>query len=174
MYKLKHTQKIAFAAAFAAFCIIFKSFNFSYFGVRLSFSYIPNFLAGIFLGPLYGMAVGFTGDLTGTLLSGYPISPLILLGNTLMGGIVGVAFHYSYIKNLYYKIIYAGFGVLVIVTLGINTFAMTLPPDPRFATYMIALTARIPQSLVLALNTGIVIALYIAIDKIYFKNFRKH
>ena len=171
MYKLKFTQKISFAAVFAAVCIIVKSLKFTALGVSVSFSYIPNFLSAIFLGPVYAMAVGFTGDILGTLLQGGTISPLILIGNTLMGGIMGMVFKYSYVKNLILKIIAGAFCVLVIVTYGINTLAMILPPLNIYSTYIMALSVRIPQGIVLAVNTLLVITLYFTLDKIYFKKY---
>lgn len=173
MYKLKLSQKIAFAAVFAALCIIIKFLTFPALGLKISFSYIPNFLAGIFLGPVYGMAVGFTGDILGTTLQGNTISPLILLGNTLMGGIMGVVFKYSYVKNIYLKIIAGAFCVLVIVTYGINTIAMVLPPLKYYSTYIISLSARIPQGIVLAVNTILVVSLFLALDKTFFKKYKK-
>ena len=171
MYNLKITQKIAFTAVFAAICILFKFVKFPLYTVEISFSYIPNFLAGIFLGPLYGMAVGFTGDIIGTLLKGFSPSPLILLGNTLIGGIMGFVYRYAYIKNIYFKIIGGAFCVFVIVTLGINTLALTLPPISRYASYLIALPTRIPQIIVVTVNTGLVLGLYPVFKNIIFKKY---
>lgn len=173
MYKLKLSQKIAYTAVFAAICVVLKFVKFDTGNLSITFSYIPNFLAGIFLGPIYGLAVGFTGDLLGTLLKGWTISPLILLGNALMGFIVGIVYRYSYIKNIYFKIIAGAFCVLVIVTYGINTYAQLLPPISRFPTFLISLSARLPQGLVLAINTGLVMALYTVFDKTIFKNLEK-
>lgn len=174
MYKMNLTQKIAYSAVFAAICVVLKYVKFPLGGfVWVSFAYIPDILAGIFLGPVYGLAVGFSGDLLGTLLQGQAISPLILLGNTLIGGIAGVVFHYSYIKNVYFKIAAAAFCVLVIVTFGVNTVAQLLPPISRYATYLISLTARLPQIIVLAINTGLIMGLYAVFEKTIFKNFEK-
>lgn len=176
MYKLKLSQKIAYTAVFAAICVVFKSVKFPLGNfVEVSFSYIPNFLSGIFLGPIYGLAVGFTGDLLGTLINatGRPISPLILVGNSLMGGVMGFVFRYAYIKNAYYKIAAGAFCVLIIVTFGIITIALTLPPLSYYPSYFIALPTRLPQVLVLAINTGLVMGLYTVFDKIIFKDLPK-
>jgi ECF transporter S component (folate family) len=170
------TQKIAFSAVLAAICVVIKSVSITTFTLKISFSYIPNFMAGIFLGPYYGFVVGVSGDLIGTIIQGQ--SPLVLfsLGNALMGFCMGMVFHYSYIKNAYFKIIGGAFAVLVTVTYGINTLAFTAPAPlgtGMYADYFIALSARIPQGLILVINTVIVLGLYTAVEKAYFSKFRR-
>lgn len=176
MYRLTLTQKIAFSAVLAAVCIVIKSVSFYMFSLKISFSYIPNFIAGIFLGPYYGFVVGIVGDLLGTVIQGN--TPLILfaLGNGLLGFLMGMVFHYSYIKNIYFKIICGAFAVLVIVTYGISTLALAVPAPfgiGQYATYLLALATRIPQGLILAINTVIVIGIYTAIEKAYFYKFKR-
>lgn len=160
----------------AAICVVIKSVSITTFTLKISFSYIPNFMAGIFLGPYYGFVVGVSGDLIGTIIQGQ--SPLVLfsLGNALMGFCMGMVFHYSYIKNAYFKIIGGAFAVLVTVTYGINTLAFTAPAPlgtGMYADYFIALSARIPQGLILVINTVIVLGLYTAVEKAYFSKFRR-
>lgn len=59
----------------------------------ISITYIPNFFAGAFLGPLAGFLTGFLGDLIGCWLHPLgPINPFILLASGLMGFIPGVIF----------------------------------------------------------------------------------
>lgn len=174
MYKLKETQKIAFSAVLAAICVVVKIFKFKALpGLDISFSYIPNFLAGIFLGPIYGGAVGLVGDLLGTIIKGDSWSVLITIGNTLIGVLMGVAFRYAYIKNVHMKIIFGAFMVLVIVTYGINTLGLVLPPVKLYPTFPIALATRIPQAAMLALNTAITVGLYEALDRTIFAPYKE-
>ncbi|NLK17062.1 MAG: folate family ECF transporter S component [Clostridiales bacterium] len=174
MYKLTVSQKIAFSAVLAAICVVVKVFKFTALpGLEISFSYTPNFLAGIFLGPMYGGLVGLVGDLIGTLIQGKAISPLITLGNTLIGALMGIAFRYAYINNVYMKIVFGAFMVLIVVTYGINTVALVLPPLSLYSSYMIALSVRIPQATMLALNTLIVIGLYEVLDRTIFMPYKE-
>ncbi|MDD4003492.1 MAG: folate family ECF transporter S component [Clostridia bacterium] len=175
LYKLSFNQKIAFSAVLAAICIAIKSISINIPPLKISFSYIPNFLAGIYLGPLYGLAVGLVGDVLGTLIQGGTPIILFAIANSLIGFCMGMVFHYSYVKNLYFKIIAGAFTVLVIVTYGVNTLAFTLPAPlgwPLYATYTIALTSRMLQGVVLAVNTAIVLALYPVLDKAYFNKYK--
>lgn len=59
-------------------------------GLRLSFEGIPILLAGIWLGPLWGMIVGCVADVLGTIISGYGVYfPLLTVGPMLLGGLGG-------------------------------------------------------------------------------------
>jgi ECF transporter S component (folate family) len=175
LYKLSLNQKIAFSAVLAAICIAIKSISINIPPLKISFSYIPNFLAGIYLGPICGLAVGLIGDVLGTLIQGGTPIILIAAANGLMGFSMGMVFHYSYVNNLYFKIIAGAFTVLVLVTYGINTLAFILPAPfgwPLYANYTIALTARMLQGVVLAANTVIVLAIYPVLDKAYFNKYK--
>ena len=57
---------------------------------RLSFENLPILLAGIYLGPIAGAVVGAVADLTGCLLVGYSINPLITLGAVSIGFLSGL------------------------------------------------------------------------------------
>ena len=60
-------------------------------GLRLSFEGVPILLAGIWLGPLWGMAVGCVADVLGTIISGYGVYfPLLTVGPVLLGGLGGL------------------------------------------------------------------------------------
>ena len=72
--------------------------------IRLSFENFPLLLAGFYFGPLAGAAVGIVADITGCLLVGYAINPVITLGAALIGlcaGIVGLL----PIRNRRFKVI---------------------------------------------------------------------
>ena len=61
--------------------------------IRLSFENLPVLMAGVFLGPLVGGAVGMVADLLGCVLVGYAINPIITLGAAAVGltaGLIGL------------------------------------------------------------------------------------
>lgn len=61
--------------------------------IGVTFTYIPNFLAGAFFGPFAGFLCGFLGDLLGCLIMPQgAINPIILLSSGLLGLIPGVVF----------------------------------------------------------------------------------
>ena len=61
--------------------------------VRISLENLPVLLAGIWMGPIYGMVVGALADILGSLLVGYTINPLITLGAAMVGFVAGLVYH---------------------------------------------------------------------------------
>jgi len=57
--------------------------------IRFSFENLPLLIAGLYLGPITGMAVGIAADLLGCVLVGYSINPIITLGAAMIGLIAG-------------------------------------------------------------------------------------
>lgn len=166
MYQFKLTQKIAIAGMLAAVAVVLGTVKIRMPGLTISFLYVPCLLGGIILGPVYGMAVGLVGDGLGTLFSGFTVAPLILLSNALIGGISGTVYKYAYVKNKYLKIIAAVFCVLFIVTYGINSYALTVPPATVYASYLLALSTRIVyQTPVVVINTVLVLLIFVVLEK---------
>ena len=60
---------------------------------RVSLENLPVILAGIWLGPIVGMAVGVVADLLGSILVGFAINPLITVGAGIIGFVAGLVFH---------------------------------------------------------------------------------
>lgn len=58
--------------------------------IRISFENLPILMAGIFFGPLAGLAVGAGADIIGCLIVGYSINPFITLGAALVGLTAGL------------------------------------------------------------------------------------
>ena len=58
--------------------------------IRISFENLPILMAGIFFGPLAGLAVGAGADIIGCLIVGYTINPFITLGAALIGLTAGL------------------------------------------------------------------------------------
>ncbi len=61
---------------------------------RVSLENLPVILAGIWLGPIVGMAVGVVADLLGSILVGFAINPLITVGAGIIGFVAGLVFHF--------------------------------------------------------------------------------
>lgn len=60
-------------------------------GLRVSLETVPIILAGFWLGPVAGMAVGGAADVIGTILSGYgTYFPLLTVGPMLLGALCGL------------------------------------------------------------------------------------
>ena len=57
---------------------------------RISLENLPIILGGMFLGPIFGAAVGMVADLVGCLIVGYTINPLITLGAVAVGFVSGL------------------------------------------------------------------------------------
>lgn len=62
--------------------------------LRISFENLPILLAGVFLGPIVGAAVGACADIIGCFLVGYALNPIITLGAVAVGAVSGVVGRY--------------------------------------------------------------------------------
>lgn len=175
MYNLRLSQKIAFAGFFSALVVVFSLIRIDTPFMVVSFKYLPIFLAGTILGPIYGCAVGLVGDALGTLLRGYAIAPLIMAGNGLQGLIVGLAMMIKPIKNTHIKLLIGMFCSLLFVTYGVNAYALTIEPSTRayFPTYAYSLSTRIvTQTPVVAVNAALTLMGYSALETGYLHKYR--
>lgn len=87
----RRLTRLCFCALLAALSILlgkYLAFNLGEF-IRISFENLPVLVAGLYLGPLAGMAVGALADLVGCVLVGYAINPLITLGAVTIGLVAG-------------------------------------------------------------------------------------
>lgn len=87
---------LSYTAILAAMSAFFNIFTVT-FGLggsmAVSFTYIPNFLAGAFLGPLPGFLTGIIGDLIGHWIAPKgAFNPIIFISSGLLGLIPGVVF----------------------------------------------------------------------------------
>ncbi len=62
--------------------------------LRINLGGVPILLAGIVFGPVGGAVVGALADLIGGTLAGYSINPMITVGTSLTGFIMGLCYHY--------------------------------------------------------------------------------
>lgn len=156
------TKKITIIAMLTAVATLLNIFTINT-GVKyfhLSFIYIPSFVAGIFLGPFSGFAVGFLGDLIGGFIHPLgPYNPMIGIASGLLGFIPGIV--HKYIKlNDYLKILLSFVLCLIICTAGINTFAIYLMYSSG-KTYWAYLMLRLPfQTAVAGMNATIMIIIW--------------
>ncbi|MBQ7726323.1 MAG: folate family ECF transporter S component [Clostridia bacterium] len=83
---------LAVSACLTALSIIFGKFLAINIGTsfRLSFENLPILLAGYYFGSVTGFAVAFVADITGCVMVGYSINPIITLGAAFIGLIAGL------------------------------------------------------------------------------------
>ena len=161
--RLSPTARLTYAAVLTALCVVCNCFTVTFPGSpqALSFNYVPTFLAGIILGPFWGLAVGLLGDVLGAIVHPLgPYLPLIGLASALMGGIPGAVFRW--VKgNDYVKLTLSLLLVFVICSAGLNTYALYAAYAASGGkTFWVYLSARLPmQSLVLVINAAILFAL---------------
>lgn len=91
--KHPNIQSIALCAILSALSILMGKYLAINIGesIRLSFENLPILIAGFYLGPLAGAAVGIVADLVGCLLVGYSINPIITLGAAAIGTLSGIS-----------------------------------------------------------------------------------
>jgi len=118
----KKIRRIVFASLFAAMASILKIFSLQISNnFRISFFPIPIILAGYYLGPLYGLLVGFITDTTYIVYSPYASFYSIYTISTLIWGISGYFIKLSKTKILMLFVILA---ITSLIETSINTLAM--------------------------------------------------
>lgn len=156
------TKRITMIAMFAAISVALNMLTIitgvKYFAI--SFTYIPAFVAGAFMGPVSGFLVAFLGDLiAGFIRPLGPYNPIIGIASGLLGLIPGVVF--KLLKtNDYVKLALSALLCLVICTAGLNTLALYLMFGAG-KTYWGYLSVRLPfQLAVLAINLAAMIIIW--------------
>lgn len=170
MSNLSFTKKLVYTGLFAAMLVVLKYFRLEITdSFKVGFTYVPCFLAGVFLGPISAFTVGVVGDLLSSLLRGWAINPMITLGSGLMGVLMWIPFKLKFLKFTSLKVILGGVLVCLIVTLGVNTYALTLPMAyPQYPSFQAALLTRGLQPLVLAVNLVVTYPLILAMKRLIF------
>ena len=128
MKKNNPAKFLSLCAVLAAFSIVFGKYLAVNIGENFRFSLenLPLLLAGLYLGPLAGAAVGAVADLVGCLLVGYAINPIITLGAVSIGLISGLIAKFAKCKgvlSLFFSVALAHFmGSVLIKTLGLYVY----------------------------------------------------
>lgn len=162
---------IAYTAVLIAINVALKFFSIRIGSFSISFTYIPCFIAGMFLGPISGGMVGLLGDLIGTAAKGFAPSPFISISCMLIGVIPGLFFM---IKKFhpFIKLTISAILVLFICTLGLSSYGTWLlvsagANGKSFLAFW--LIDRLPiQPAIVAINTSLLFILYYPIKKLIF------
>ncbi len=166
------TKKMVYTAVLIAICTITNYYTIYLLNrvLAVSFTYLPCFVAGVFLGPVYGLVVGLAGDFLGLVFGGIIglFNPFIFLASGLLGLIPGLVFRYLKIND-YAKVVISFLICLVVCTAGLNTFGIWFLGS-RSKTFWAFLIARLPwQALMVSVNAGITYAIFNPLKKYVFK-----
>jgi len=166
------TKKLVYTAVLVAINIALNSvdINVVAFGAKMTFSYIPCFIAGIFLGPLAGLLTGLVGDVLGIIIHPQGVwMPLITVSSALLGLIPGLVF--KFIKlNPYIKIAISFALVFLVCTVFLNTYALFLIYS-KGRTFWVYLGVRMTtQPIVFAINAAAICLLYMPLKRYVFKS----
>ena len=147
---MKYTAKnIAYIALITAVSVIMNALTLTVpgSGIAISFTYIPNFLAGYFFGPGAGFIVGVLGDVLGCII--WPKGawlPLLTLSAGLMGAIPGIV-RYLPLKMRWHVLI-SYLATYIVCSAGINTFTLWHAYAATKKTFWVYLIGKMPVSLV--------------------------
>lgn len=172
MKKRRTTQYVVYIAVFAAMSVILNSIDINMITYKITFTYIPAFLAGAFLGPIAGALAGGIGDLMGFVINPQgAINPLIFIGSVLMGALPGFVFKIPKIPA-YIKIMLSFVAVFLLCTLGVNTAGIYLYYSSRSVPYLTYIGTRaIKQGPTVAANLGLAYPVYALLKKYVFRTF---
>ena len=134
MHWKKQITRITLAAMLTSMSVVIGIFckNYLNFGgglFRITFENLPILLAGILLGPFYGVAVGAASDLLSYIFSAqiYPPNLLVTCGAMAVGLVSGVISRYLIKQRGYAQIIVSGafahiIGSMIIKPIGLYEF----------------------------------------------------
>ncbi|MBR5987815.1 MAG: folate family ECF transporter S component [Clostridia bacterium] len=146
---MKFTAKnIAYLALLTAISVITNTLTLTVpgSGIAVSFTYIPNFLAGYFFGPGAGFIVGVIGDALGCII--WPKGawlPLLTLSAGLMGASPGLVRYLPVSRRWHIAIAYV--ATYIICSAGINTFTLWHAYAATKKTFWVYLIAKMPVSM---------------------------
>ena len=148
------TKSIAYTALLAAVCVLLNTLTVTMPGSAnaISFTYIPNFLAGFYFGPVAGFLVGLIGDVLGCIIwPKGPWLPLMTLASALMGVIPGLVRRLPFNEKILLVISYL--LTYVVCSLWLNTYALWSFYAASKKTFWVYLLGRAPfQSINMLVN----------------------
>ena len=170
--KFFNTRYLVMAALFIALSIVFArlfSIRVSE-GLRISFGDTPIIMAGLLLGPIWGMIVGIMADIVGFIVA--PLGtyiPGLTLTSALIGLIPGLLVKYVFKKNIAVVVIVAVLIDMLLVNGLLKTWFLALVYSKR--TFNAWLIARVPVELVMCVVHPLVITpLTIILKKTIYKD----
>ena len=141
--KMLPLKKMVLASLFIALDIIFtRFFSVMIPGVeRISLQFLPNALSGLFLGPIWSVAVLVAGDVLGMVVNsaGAAYFPGFMLSAALRGLIYGLVLYKRKLK--YTRTLVAVAIVSVVVDIGVNPIWMSMLYGKG---YLATLVAKLP------------------------------
>jgi ECF transporter S component (folate family) len=144
-----HTQKIAYIAVMTALCVVCNMFfEFKLADTQFSLTIFFSAITGMIIGPLFGFAACFLGDLVGFLYNsgGFMYMPWIGLSMGLVAFIAGLIMNCVDLNNkfaIYIKISVVCVLTFLICTVAINTTAFWLIYNTRKVPFTAYLVARL-------------------------------
>ncbi len=170
--KIKTTLFITYTAILIAIAIICNTFDIPIGNgaLKLTFSYIPCFIAGIFLGPIAGFLVGFLGDLLGFLINSQGMAwiPLLTISSAFIGFLPGLVFKIPKLK-VYFKLALSFLAVFLVCTCFLTTLGLYLFFAIGKKTFWVYFIGRIgPQLGFFLINCCIISILYYPLKKYVF------
>ncbi|WP_130838108.1 folate family ECF transporter S component [Lachnoclostridium sp. Marseille-P6806] len=141
--------------------------------LRISVSSVPVMLGGLWLGPVFGGAIGFVGDMLGCAFSGYAPNPLITCSAVLTGVIPGLLGSFirkgASVQGKLLRLLPVVAGMMMITSQGFTTLGISVMYRLPFgATWL----TRIPQTLLLIpLNAFLTAVFY---DRVRLPNLREN
>ncbi len=162
----KHTFRLCSIAVLSALSIVFNAYSINVTAdISISFTYIISFVAGIFLGPLDGFAVGVIGDLIGCIIAPKgPYAPTVTLSSGLMGVIPWLVFRFTNKLPKYLKIALSFFCVFLICSVGINTPTWYIMYSSKTAYLEYVISRNSMQLLVVAVNCVLTCVVFTPIE----------
>ncbi len=172
----RRAERITYTAVLAAIAVVLNiiELNLGIGDIKLSLSYLPSFISGIFLGPLAGLSVGLLGDVVGVLIMPQgPWIPLVTLSSALMGFIPGLIFMIKKVHP-FIKLAISLVLVFFICTAGFNSLGIFLVYVSGKKAFVPWWTIRMAsQAIVVSINAAILFAIYYPFDKLIFARLRK-
>ncbi|MCM1289403.1 MAG: ECF transporter S component [Corallococcus sp.] len=171
---MNNTLKMTFTAVLCALSVVTNAISVQISGSNyLSFTYVPCFIAAIYLGIIPATAVGFLGDLiAGLLFPKGAYNVLIGISSTLIGTIPAVLYKINP-KRRFIDLIASLLLCSIICTAGLNTYALWLTYGAKNGkTFWVYLGGRLPFQLLNTVVNGLIIGVLQqtkALDRLFAK-----
>lgn len=143
------TQKIAYVAVMTALLVVCNMFfEFKFADTQFSLTIFFSALTGVVIGPLFGFAACFLGDLVGFLYNsgGFMYMPWIGLSMGMVALIAGFTmngFNFKFKGAIYVKLVIVSILTFLVCTVAINTTAFWIIYNTRKVPYTAYLVTRL-------------------------------